>query len=60
MKNNNEKKKTNKSSLSKLSPTNKNKNKNDMNFNLTSFKNYDLNTNKIFLANKLFIYQRKK
>ena len=31
--------KSNKSSLSKLSPTNKNKNKKDINFNLNSFKN---------------------
>ena len=35
--------KSNKSSLSKLSPTNKNKTKKDLNFNLTSFKNNALN-----------------
>ena len=60
MKNNNEKKKTNKSSLSKLSPTNKNKNKNDMNFNLTSFKNYDLNNILVSPKNKEDIHLPKK
>lgn len=43
MKNNNIKKKTNKSPLSKLSPSNKNKSKKNINFNITAFKNNEFN-----------------